>query len=154
MFFSETLDQKRAQANPNTVNLKSDIHLAAATLMFKVIESDGDRDQMEVAHMVEILREHFSLSNGEIEELLRAARSAADNTCDLESLTEQLCRHWGRRERNQLLNDFWLIATADETIRKGERLMIDRIARSLQLEADDITRARYRAEQKLELNIA
>jgi uncharacterized tellurite resistance protein B-like protein len=73
---------------------------------------------------------------------------------DVSLLTRQLCEQLDRRERFQLLNDFWQIATADETILPSERTLIDKIARQLQLDNDDITRARYRAEQKLELNIA
>jgi len=58
------------------------------------------------------------------------------------------------RERRQLLIDFWQIATADKTIHSGERLLSDKIANRLGLEAKQIIKARYNAEQRLELNIA
>jgi len=45
------------------------------------------------------------------------------------------------------------MTTADETIKQGEWVFIDKIAQNLQLKADDITCTRYRAKQKLELNI-
>ncbi len=152
MFFTEPQNQKESLENRDQREI--DIHLAAAVLMFKVVRADGSTDRMELAHMVNILRSQFSLSTDEIENLILTAQRAVDSNVELEKLTQQLCTHLGARERNQLLNDFWLIATADDSIKQGERTLIDKIARNLELEADDITRARYRAEQKLELNIA
>jgi len=71
----------------------------------------------------------------------------------LEVLAQKLCHHRGPKEREQLLNDSWFLARADDQIRTDERLTIELIANNLQLEAGDITRARFQAEQRLELNI-
>lgn len=155
MYFNELLNY-----NPNDPQSKStktetvDVQLAAATLMFNVIESDGETHRMEVAHMIEILKSHFSLSSYEISELFESARERSNTEPELENLTQQLCQALNAKERKQLLNDFWQIATADKKIHSGERQMIDKIANKLGLDAKEIVKARYNAEQRLELNIA
>lgn len=153
MYFNEVLNYDPNEIRPTKKEPAVDVHLAAATLMFKVIESDGETHRMEVAHMVEILKNQFSLSTDEIGNLFESAHKAVKRESGLEKLTQQLCQNLDTRERYQLLNDFWQIATADHKIRQGERAMIDEIANNLELDPEDITRARYKAEQKLELNI-
>jgi len=130
-----------------------DLHLIAATLMFAVIRADGHADHIELAHMVDIMRSRYALSNDEISSLISSARSASESDHGLETLARKLCEHWTEKERQHLLNDFWFLATADQEIRVDERLVIELIANNLQLESEDITKARYMAEQRLELNI-
>lgn len=151
MTFTKTLEGKKTGLNQQRSD--TDLHLIAATLMFSVIRADGDTDHLELAHMVDILRSRYALGSDEISSLVASARQACISDHGLELLAQQLCHHWGAKKREQLLNDFWFLATADDEIRIDERLVIELIANNLQLDADDITRARYQAEQRLELNI-
>ena len=132
----------------------NDLHLLAASLMFAVIGADDDTDQLELAQMVDTLRSRYSLSTEETSDLIRSARKATANDDAVEDLAQKICKYLGSKEREQLLNDFWSLVTADSEIRTDERLVIDRIANNLQLDSDEITRARYQAEQRLELNIS
>jgi len=129
------------------------IQLAAAVLMFEVIKADGDIDKMEVAEMVDILRTNFALRSDEIRSLLKSARNATDEELNIESFTKRICDSWGARERTRLLKDFWVIALADNQLDPYECETIDKIAHLLKLDEDEITRARYHAEQKIELDI-
>jgi len=153
MTFSQAIANKKFELEDQHSNIDVDLQLTAAILMFSVITSDGDTDHLELAHMVDILRSRYALSSEEISSLVASARQASISDHGLELLAQKLCHHWSPKEREQLLNDFWFLATADREIRIDERLVIELIANNLQLEADDITRARYQAEQRLELNI-
>lgn len=153
MTFTQAIERKKYELEEQQSSTDVDLHLIAAILMFSVIRADGDTDHLELAHMVDIFRSRYALSSDEISSLITSAREATISDHGLEMLAQKLCNHWGTKEREQLLNDFWFLATADHEIRIDERLMIELIANNLQLEADDITRARYQAEQRLELNI-
>lgn len=154
MTFSEQMSIRQDEVRAEVSNHDVDLHLIAATLMFAVIRADGDTDHLELAHMVDIMRSRYAHSSEEISSLIASARRASVGDHGLEALAQQLCKHWSPKEREQLLNDFWFLATADREIRIDERLVIELIANNLQLEADDITKARYMAEQRLELNIS
>jgi uncharacterized tellurite resistance protein B-like protein len=133
-------------------NIDVDLHLVAAILIFSVIRADGDIDH-KLDNMVDILRSRYALSSEQISALITSARDASISDHGLELLAQKLCHHWNSNERQQLLNDFWLLATADRIIKNDERLVIELIANNLELEDGDITHARYQAEQRLELNI-
>jgi uncharacterized tellurite resistance protein B-like protein len=152
MNFSQSIKAKLFEIEEQNTNY-DDLQLIAATLMFAVISADGDLDQLEIAHMVDILRSRHALSSNEISALLESAKKATINDQGIEGLTKVLCQQWNDKERTQLLHDFWDLATADQEIRIDERLMIELIANNLDLAENEITRARYNAEQRLELNI-
>ncbi len=153
MMLSEAIENKKIELEEQSSEIGVDLHLTAAILMFAVIKADGDTDHLELAYMVDILRSRYALSSDEISSLISSARSASINDHGLEVLAQKLCHHRGPKEREQLLNDSWFLARADDQIRTDERLTIELIANNLQLEAGDITRARFQAEQRLELNI-
>ena len=153
MTFTQTFKSQKIGLQEQLKGDDVDLHLIAAILMFAVVRADGDEDHLELAHMIDILRSRYTLSSQEIAGLVTSARTASMSSYDLRHLTQKLCCHWGARERRHLLNDFWLLATADRDIRMEERVVIKLMADNLQLEDDDIICARYQAEQRLELNI-
>lgn len=154
MSFANLLDHRRLELSAIENDEDVDVNLAAATIMFAVIAADNDIDQIEVAYLVEILRNRHGLDSYEISEILRAAKLAVNNEKEIDSFLDLLTKSWNKQERTQLLDDMWQLATSDKTIRTKERLTIDRFATALELDLESITKARYLAEQKLELNIS
>ena len=59
---------------------EQELKLAAATLMFEVIRSDGRIDQVELNHMDNILRQEFKLDEAELKELFKQAKENAHET--------------------------------------------------------------------------
>ncbi len=156
MSFADLLDHRRLELSEIEIEIEEDIdlNLAAATIMFAVITADDSVDQIEIAYLVEILRQRHGLDSFEISEILNAAKRAVNNEQEIESFLELLRESWDPRERAQLLDDLWEIAAADKNIRAEERITIDRFANALELDIESITKARYMAEQKLELNMS
>lgn len=151
--FKELLDIKLFEQRDDEGVSDVTIQLAAAILMFEVVKADGDIDTMEVAEMVDILRTQFALKSNEIRKLMEAVHAAGEDDIQLASFAAKLCKHWGQRERVRLLKDFWVIALADDNLEDKEKSLIDRIAQMLKLDEEEITRARFHAEQKIELKI-
>ncbi|NND81055.1 MAG: TerB family tellurite resistance protein [Gammaproteobacteria bacterium] len=128
------------------------VQLAASILMFEVGRADGDLDSVEVAEMVDILKNQFGLNSEEVTRLIHSARETSHDDVNLEKYTSLLCEHWGQKERARLLNDFWVLALTDMEIDHHERDLIQRIAELLKLDKDEIDRARIHAEHVLELS--
>ena len=127
------------------------VQLAAAILMYKVGRSDGQLVALEVAEIVDILRAQFGLKSDEIRKVMQSVNQHESSDVELEWFTKKLRDQWGERERVRLLKDFWVIALADEEIDTNERELIDQLAGLLAIDEEEITRARFHAEQKLEL---
>ncbi len=148
MTFNQALEKRKQDLRNQQSNV--DLHLSAAILMFAVIRADGDTDSLELAHMINILRSAYSLTNDEISNLVAAVRTSSVDDHGLSLLANKLCQHWSSTERKQLLDDLWLLATADGEIRSSEHQIIELIAHNLDLSTEDIEGASRRAEQRLE----
>ena len=128
-----------------------DLKLAAATLMFEVISSDGRVDQVELTYMGEILRREFKLGEEDLDELFKIAKDSSHNATSLQGFTRQICENWGNSKRLKLLEYLWVLALADERIDPHERHLVRKVAGLLYLNEAQIVQSRESA--KLQLGI-
>ncbi|MFT6725429.1 MAG: putative tellurite resistance protein B-like protein, partial [Arenicella sp.] len=85
-----------------------DLKLAAATLMFEVVRSDGVIDQVELEQMGKILQREFKLNQDEVDELFELAKDTADQAISLQGFTRDICDNWGNAKRMKLLEYLWM----------------------------------------------
>jgi len=152
MSFADIINTRKLEMAQEVTGDGIHLHLAAAVLMYDVMISDGLIDEMEVANMVEILRNRYALSAEEISEMIRMAREIVEDKHSRQLFATQLRNSLAHDEREQLLNDFWSLASADWLIKDNERDAIAKIGHYLALSDEEIQRARFRAETKLELH--
>jgi len=146
--FKTLFKKAKVDKNPSDADLK----LAAATLMFEVVRSDGRIDQVEIIYMGEILRREFNLSESELDELLILAKDTASKATSLQGFTRDICNNWGSAKRMQLLEYLWTLALADDQIDPHERHLVRKVAGLLYLNEDQIARSREQAKRKLGIN--
>jgi len=128
---------------------EQDLKLAAATLMFEVIRSDGRIDQVELIYMEEILRREFKLNEQELEELFQLAKDTANQCTSLQGFTRDICDNWGNPKRIKLLEYLWMLALADDRIDPHERHLVRKVAGLLYLNDAEIIMAREQAKASL-----
>lgn len=148
--FSDEIEVRLFNINVQYSRSVVDIQLAAAILLFEVVKADGRVDRLEVSKVIEILRNKFTLDGDEIGRLLEMVSDKGNEGLHLDSFTKKIREHWKQAERLKLLKDFWVIATADQDIDDRETELINKIAKLLNLNDDEITKAREHAELKLE----
>ena len=73
MSFADIINTRKLEMAQEVTGDGIHLHLAAAVLMYDVMISDGLIDEMEVANMVEILRNRYALSTAEISEMIKMA---------------------------------------------------------------------------------
>lgn len=127
-----------------------DLKLAAATLMFELIRSDGQVDQIELDSMNEILQREFALDDEELAALSDLAKTTAQEAISLQGFTREVCEHWDNPKRMKLLEYLWLLALADEKIDPHERHLVRKVAGLFYLTDTEIIIARENAKQQLE----
>lgn len=126
-----------------------DLRLAAATLMFELIRSDGRIDRVELVYMGEILRREFKLEDQELDELFKMAKASADEATSLQGFTREICDNWGNSKRVKLLEYLWMLALSDENIDPHERHLVRKVAGLLYLNEAEIVIARENAKAQL-----
>jgi len=129
-----------------------DLKLAAATLMFEVVRSDGRIDQVELIYMSEILRREFKLNEQELEELFQLAKDTANEATSLQGFTRDICNNWGASKRMKLLEYLWMLALADDQIDPHERHLVRKVAGLLYLNEAQILQSREQAKVELGIN--
>ena len=126
-----------------------DLKLAAATLIFEVVRSDGRIDQVELIYMGEILRREFKLSENELDELFKLAKDTANEATSLQGFTRDICNNWGNPKRMKLLEYLWMLALADDQIDPHERHLVRKVAGLLYLNEAQILESREQAKREL-----
>lgn len=147
-FFSRKSSGAKAGKEPSDDDLK----LAAATLMFEMVRSDGKVDQLEITAMGEILREQFKFPDDDIAAMIKLAQATSDHSVSLQGFTSSICGKWGNAKRAKLLEHLWVIALADQKIDAHERHLLRKVAGLLYMTEIQIVQAKENAMATLGLD--
>lgn len=135
----------------NVIDDKPDEHqlqVAAATLMFELIRSDGDIDAQELSSLDDILEQEFSLDENERTILKQQAQESAEQAISLQGFTHDICKQWDHEQRLKLLEYLWVLALADNHIDSHERHLIRKVAGLLYLNDREIIITKENAKNK------
>lgn len=139
------LFNSEAAATPSDQELK----LAAATLMYEMVRSDGLVDDVELQHMTDLLKQEFDLEADVLNELFEAAQESAHEAISLQGFTRKICDNWGNEKRVKMIEYLWTLALADEHIDPHERHLVRKIAGLLYVNERETQIAKAQAMQKL-----
>lgn len=138
------------QSTSNHSNDKTlDVKLAAATLMFELIRSDGRIDELEMAHMKALLSKQFELNDADFKALFTLAEQNAKEAISLYEFTREICDNWDNEKRVKLLESLWLLALSDDVIDPHERHLVRKVAGLLYINEAQIIQSRESAKQQL-----
>ncbi len=143
LFKSKNKSWANKKKNPPTI--------AAAAIMLKLAQSDGERSQTEMTQLRKVLHGAFKLSDKEIETVIATTEKSQTSIRDLDSLTEEVRQNWGNARRIQLLECLWILAYADDRIDTKETELIERVAKLLCLTQAEQFRAQASAEKQFGL---
>ena len=144
--------QKKVVEEDSKVDETRELQLAAATLMYELVRSDGSTDKIELVYMAEILRQQFDLSNEDLDELFRLAKQSAEDATDLQQFTKAIRDQWGNAKRMKLLENMWMISLADREIDAHERHLVRKVAGLLYLTEVQIQQSRENAKRLLNID--
>lgn len=114
-----------------------DPQIAAAALMFHVMDADGIRSAEESRKLEEILRRHFSVDDAELKRLLSAGEEADREAVDFYAFTSVLKRHLDIEARVEFVRIMWEMVYADGARHEIEDHLVWRIAELLDVERPD-----------------
>ncbi len=114
-------------SGPQTVSA-IDKNLAAAALMVHVIAADGKITADEETRLMQVLREHYSVTDGEALTLANAAKLAQTDAVDMYRFTSILKSEMDQSERLALVEDLWEMVYADGELHEFEDNVVWRVA--------------------------
>ncbi len=89
------------------------IPLAAAVLLLEVAHSDGEFHQAEQDLLGELLKNHFSVSEESLADILELAGEMRRDSHDLHQFTREINKAFTQPEKERIIEAIWQLVYAD-----------------------------------------
>lgn len=122
-----------------------DPRVAAAALLFHIMDVDGIRHDAEWERFKTVLAEAYGLHGEELSRLARAGEQADREAVDLHGFTTVLKRHLDAEERKAFVGLLWDVVYADGELHELEDNTVWRVAELIGVERQDRIAARRKA---------
>ncbi|BBD40310.1 TerB family tellurite resistance protein [Aminobacter sp. NyZ550] len=132
---------------------EDDPRVAAAALMYHVMDADGDRQDVEWERVKQLLSQSYGISGAELDRLVKAGEQADNEAIDLYAFTSVLKRSLDDQARKDFIGMMWEIVYADGELHEMEDNTIWRIAELIGVESRDRVEAKRKEAQKAQRQI-
>lgn len=124
---------------------EEDPRVAAAALLYHVMDADGVRQDVEWARFKAVLSKTYDVVGGDLDALAKAGQAADNEAIDLYAFTSVLKRHLDTDARKTFIRLMWEIVYADGELHELEDSVVSRVAELLGVEQRDRIEARREA---------
>jgi uncharacterized tellurite resistance protein B-like protein len=125
-----------------------DPRVAAAALLYHVMNADGVRRDVEWERLKQLLAESYNISGAELDALAEAGASADNEAIDLYAFTSVLKRHLDYDARKNFIRMMWEVVYADGELNELEDNTLWRVAELIGVERHDRIAARQKAARQ------
>lgn len=122
--------------------------VAVAALLIEASRLDGHYDAVEQGTVVRLLRDTLQLPAEQARNLLGLAEARQANTYDNWIFCEAIKKGYSMPERIDIVTHLWEVALVDGQLHRMETLMIDRVAKELELTPAQAAAAKEAALKK------
>jgi len=139
----------RPQATP-AAGESSDRELIVATaaLLLEIARVDDHFTDEERTVIVEILKEHFGITAGEVEEILEATDHELDKRIDLYYFTSRINEKYDIDRKIEIMEMIWSVIYTDDHLDGHEDYLVHRFAKLLRLPHSQLIEAKLRVKEK------
>lgn len=119
-----------------------ELQVATALLLIEVARADHSFDSNERESITRLLQTHFTLSDEEVDALLRLAENEADDAAHLQGFTRRLNEELEYDGKLRIVTMLWQVALADDELSKFEDSLVRKLADLLYVSHSDQIRLR------------
>ena len=140
--------EKRVEANAINPDPFARQQVAVAALLVEASRLDGHYDAVEQGTIVRLLRDMLKLPAEQARQLLSIAETRQANTYNNWIFCEAIKKGFTPAERLAAVQDLWEVALADGKLHRMETMMIDAVAKQLEIPPADAAKAKAEAEKR------
>ncbi len=133
----------------NQIQPSMAIDLATAVLMVEVSRADFSQDEVECQRIRELLLQHLSLCEEEVDTLLQNAEKESDNLVSLQHITRMMNEQLDLAGKIRVVELMWQVVYADGVKGAYEEHLMRQVADLLYIPHEFFIKARWKAEQTL-----
>lgn len=124
------------------------IPLAAAVLLLEVAHTDGEYHVEEEALIGTVLKEHFSVADELLADLLELAENTRNNSSDLHQFTRDINKAFSQPEKEQIIEAVWELVYADGRLDHFEEALMRQLGSLIGLSHRQLIDAKLRVSKK------
>lgn len=124
-----------------------DPRLAAAALLFHIMDVDGETRESERKKLSSMLSAKYGLKGDALRQLIRAAEQADQEAIDLSGFTSVLRRQLDQQARLDFIALMWEMVYADGDVSEVEADVVWRVAELIGIREDDRISIQKRIEE-------
>lgn len=137
-------------STPSTEDKKR-VDVAICALLIEIANYDDDFDVKEKEVILNLIKDKFSFTSEEAEELMAIADKKIDESIDIWHFTDLINQHFDKTEKIQILKMFWEVVFADGTLHGNEDYLIHKLAKLIKLDHKDLINAKLSIKSKSQL---
>jgi len=128
---------------PETLDAER-LHIATCVLLVEIACADDEFSSEERNHIVDTLRERFSLSKHDAEELVQVSKDKRAESADLWKFTHQVNEACTRQEKEQIIEEIWRVVYADSDLNAHEDYLVHKLGKLLNLRHSQLIDAKMK----------
>jgi len=140
--------EQRMEANAVNPDPFGRQQVAVAALLVEASRLDGHYDAAEQGTVVRLLREMLKLPADQARHLHAIAEERQAHTYHNWIFCEAIKKGFAPAERLEIIKDLWEVALADGKLHRMETMMIDLVAKQLEIPPADAAKAKAEAEKR------
>ena len=140
--------EKRQEAGAINPDPFARQQVAVAALLVEASRLDGHYDAVEQGTVIRLLREMLKLPAEQARQLHAIAEMRQANTYNNWIFCEAIKKGFTPAERLEIVRDLWEVALADGKLHRMETMMIDMVAKQLEINSADAAKAKADAEAR------
>jgi uncharacterized tellurite resistance protein B-like protein len=124
-----------------------DPRVAAAALLFHVVNADGEHGDKERETVERVMTEAYDIGEGELPGIISAAEEAEREAVDLYGFTSVLKRNLDEEARTEFIGLLWEVVYADGELHEVEDNIVWRVAELIGVDSRTRVTMRQRVQQ-------
>ncbi len=141
-------DQHMASRDQETAAVAEErARIAAAALLVEVVRSDDHFSDVERQSVLESVRRKFGIGAEAARQLIDLAETEAREAHDYYQFTSRINAGFSPERKQQLIDELWRVAYADDILHRHEEHLIRRVADLLHVSHSAFIRGKLRAQR-------
>jgi len=145
--------EKNIKSSPDASEKLSEhsLQLATAALLIEMMRADAEISEEEKTAVTKIIRSKFSLSDSEIDALIKLAEEEIFKATGYFEFTSLINRGFSYEDKLHVVEHLWEVAFSDMSLDKHEEYMVRKIAGLIYVSHKDFINAKLRVKKRLSL---
>jgi uncharacterized tellurite resistance protein B-like protein len=128
---------------------KHDLQVATAVLLLEIAKIDDEFTDDERDEIITVLKEHFEISEGEVEKILEVSQKEIDKHLDLYHFTKQINEHFEIDDKIKIIEMVWRVIYTDQHLNGHEDFLVHKFAKLLRLDHNKLIDAKLRIKKEM-----